>query len=385
VQGARQWWKKFIEILKKIGFTGGYADPCLMVRHSANGLIFVSVYVDDNLCIGHRAALKEFVVLLKENGLVIKVSEGLSDYLSCSIAVSKDGKKAWIGQPHLVKKLEKKFGEMVANMQSYRTPGTPGQHIAKLKEEEMDKAISSEQQALYRSGVGMLLYLLKHSRPCLANPVRELAKALDGANMAAYKELMRVIKFVLDTKSYGLKVKPKIESKDQPWSLTVFTDSDYAGNSDTRISVTGFCIFLLGVPVSWKSHAQKSVMLSSSKAEFVTLLEATKEVKFIIQVLQLMGVEVELPVIVHVDNVGTMFITENVTMSQCTKHINIRYHYVCEFVVDGFVKIVFVRMRENTADVFMKNVSGKISTIDTQVSWNGTNWKSMRLSNVWNS
>ena len=70
----------------------------------------------------------------------------------------------------------------VANMQSYRTPGTPGQHIAKLKEEHMDKAINSEQQALYCSGVGMLLYLLKHSRPCLANPVRELAKALDGAN-----------------------------------------------------------------------------------------------------------------------------------------------------------------------------------------------------------
>jgi len=257
-----------------------------------------------------------------------------------------------------VKKLEKKFGQMVANMQSYRTPGTPSQHIAKLKEEEMDKAISSEQQALYRSGVGMLLYLLKHSRPCLANPVRELAKALDGANMAAYKELMRVIKFVLDTKSYGLKVEPKIESKDQPWSLTVFTDSDYAGDSDTRISVTGFCIFLLGVPVSWKSCAQKSVTLSSSKAEFVALLEATKEVKFVIQVLQSMGVEVELPMIVRVDNVGAMFIAENVTTSQCTKHINICYHYVHEFVMDGFVKIVFVRTRENTANVFTKNVSG---------------------------
>jgi len=153
---------------------------------------------------------------------------------------------------------------------------TPGQHIAKLKEEHMDKAISSEQQALYHSGVGMFLYLLKHSRPCLANPV--LAKALDGANMSTYKELMRVIKFVLDTKSYSLKVKPKIEGKDQPWSLTIFTDSNYAGDSDTHISVTGFCIFLLGIPVSWKSHVQKSVTLSSNKAEFVALSEAAKEV-----------------------------------------------------------------------------------------------------------
>ena len=53
-----------------------------------------------------------------------------------------------------------------------------------------------------------------------------------------------------------------------------------------------------------------------------------------------------------------MFIAKNVTTSQCTKHIDIHYHYVCEFVVDGFVKIVFVHMRENTTDVFTKNVSG---------------------------
>ena len=149
VQAARQWWKCFVEILKKIGFTGGYADPCLMVHRSEKGFVFVSVYVDDNLCVGHKAALKEFVKLLIENGLNIKVTEGLSDYLSCNIVVSKDRKKAWIGQPHLVKKLEKKFGEMVASMQTYQTPGTPGQHIMKVKEEHKDKAISAEQQLLY--------------------------------------------------------------------------------------------------------------------------------------------------------------------------------------------------------------------------------------------
>ena len=71
-----------------------------------------------------------------------------------------------------------------------------------------------------------------------------------------------------------------------------------------------------------------------------------------------MGVEVKLPVIVRVDNVGAMFIAENVTTSQRTKHIDICYHYVREFVVDGFVKIVFVRTRENTTDVFTKNIFG---------------------------
>jgi len=34
VQGAHQWWKKFIAILKNIEFKGGFADPCLMIKHS---------------------------------------------------------------------------------------------------------------------------------------------------------------------------------------------------------------------------------------------------------------------------------------------------------------------------------------------------------------
>jgi len=88
----------------------------------------------------------EFVVELREHGLIIIVAEGLTDYLSCKIVVSKDGKKAWIGQPHLIKKLEKKFGSLVENLQSYRTPGTPVNHVIRVQDGSV--AISAENQAL---------------------------------------------------------------------------------------------------------------------------------------------------------------------------------------------------------------------------------------------
>ena len=45
----------------------------------------------------------------------------------------------------------------------------------------------------------MLLYLIKHSRPDLANTIRELTKVLDGATQAHYKAMLRVIKYVFDT------------------------------------------------------------------------------------------------------------------------------------------------------------------------------------------
>jgi hypothetical protein len=60
--------------------------------------------------------------------------------------------------------------------------------------------IDSNQESKYFSRVGMLLYLIKYSRPDLENVVRESSKCIDGANLAAYKEMLRVVKFILDTK-----------------------------------------------------------------------------------------------------------------------------------------------------------------------------------------
>ena len=311
-----------------------------MIKRANLGTVFASIYVDDNFCVGHTPALKSFVEDLKQQGLTVKVSDKLTDYLSCSIKISKDKKRAWIGQPHLIAKLREKFGHLVKDMQSYRTPGTPGQRIVKVQEDW--KKISKDEQKLYRSAVGTLLYLLKYSRPCLANPLRELSKALDGASQATFKELKRVIKFVLDTADYGLKIEPISKPTGEAWTMTVFSDSDYAGDAETRISVTGFCVFLMGVPISWKSRAQRSVTLSSSEAEFVALSEAAKEIKFIVQVMLSIGIEVELPVIVRVDNVGAIFMAENVSTSPRTKHVDVRYHFVREFVEDGFIKIIFV-------------------------------------------
>jgi hypothetical protein len=62
------------------------------------------------------------------------------------------------------------------------------------------------------------------------------------------------------------------------WDLVSYCDSDWAGEAETRISVTGFIIYLLGVPICWRSKGQKGVTLSSSEAEYVAISEAVKEI-----------------------------------------------------------------------------------------------------------
>jgi hypothetical protein len=56
--------------------------------------------------------------------------------------------------------------------------------------------------------------------------------------------MIRVIRFVLDTREIRLKLEPILDNEN--WDLVVYSDSDCAGDVENRISVTGFIIYLLG-------------------------------------------------------------------------------------------------------------------------------------------
>ena len=251
--------------MREIGFKGGYADPCLLTRKTDKGICYIALYVDDCYCAGTTDAIEEVIKELQspKHGYTLKLEYDMTDYLSCHIAFSKKRDKAWLGQPHLIAKLEKTFKDLVKDLTTYKTPGTPHQGILRIKNEPntpkiKESMIGKDNHKLYRSGVGMLLYLVKHSRPDIGNAVRELSKVLDNPTPAAFKEMKRVIKYVLDTKEYGLKLFPNQTKGLKEFEMVLYTDSDWAGDKDTRISVSGYCIFLQGVPISWKSKAQRS-------------------------------------------------------------------------------------------------------------------------------
>ena len=174
-----------------------------------------------------------------------------------------------------------------------------------------------------------------------------------------YKLLLRVIKYTIDTRNKCLRFTPDFDGEGD-WQLKVFCDSDYAGDKDTRISVSGFIIYIGEVAVSWKSKGQKSVTLSSTEAEYVAISEVVREIIFIKQILEFVGVSIEYPILVNVDNLGAIYLATNNQSSQRTKHVDIRYHFVREFIEDGIVKVQFVRSEDNNSDICTKNVNGEL-------------------------
>jgi hypothetical protein len=77
--------------------------------------------------------------------------------------------------------LKEEFGALVESLKDSQTPA-PTRSMVKHPDKE-DTLVPAEEQSKFRSGVGMLLYLVKHSRFDIDNSVRELSKVADGATI----------------------------------------------------------------------------------------------------------------------------------------------------------------------------------------------------------
>jgi Reverse transcriptase (RNA-dependent DNA polymerase) len=252
VQAAQQFFGKFKSILISVGFIQCKAEPCLFFKTVNGVMIMMAVHVDDCYVIGKIDTINQTVKDIESKGLKLKVEYNTKDYLSCEILFDKVRMVAWLEQPHQMKKIKTNYEELVKDCQ-YKTLGTPNFGIVHPMKD--DPKVSPEDQSIYRSVVGSLWYLTKHSRPDIANTVRELSKCMDGATPSAFKEMQRLAKFVTDADDYGLKVLPTI-SRAKKWKMTVYADFDWAGDKDNWHSVSGYTIFLSDTVILWKSKLQ---------------------------------------------------------------------------------------------------------------------------------
>ena len=191
-------------------------------------------------------------------------------------------------------------------MNSIKTPSTPNPVMAKVKLIKDDQEfLTSYLQKKYMKGFGTLLYRVKYSRPEIANITRELSKTMIQASTCDYNLLLIVLKYITRTSSLGLEF--NISGDSLTWDFVSYVDSDWGGNTDNRKSVSGWCIFVNNCLLGWGSRDQKNVTLYSTEAVYVGISEISKEILFIKQVLEFVGVKIHLPITVYVDNMGAIF------------------------------------------------------------------------------
>jgi hypothetical protein len=231
----------------------------------------------------------------------------MENFDGCKITDTVDKDGVCIHQPKLLKNLKENFASIIGDTtRIFKTPSAPKTLIMHPK--EGDPLISPERQNLFRMRVGMLLYLVKHSRPDISNSVRELSKH--------FKSLLRTVKYFIDTEHLGLLLQPKLNQ--DGFYLEQISDSEYAGDPDTRISVYGYVLYFCDASIAWKSKAGKSVTLSSTEAEYYATSEVAKEVHFAKNLLEEIGIQIQFPINILCDNVGAIYLANNHCNSQRT-------------------------------------------------------------------
>ena len=145
-QAARQFWRKFVDTIKKepFGFTVSPADPCMLFKENNLGVCIIIIYVDDMLIIGKREQIQEFATMIQKE-FSVKILHNLVDYLSCELQMNKDKTKGWLGQPSIIKSLEQKFGKRAMKERLSITPGTP-RFTARRFENEEDKVNTKDHE-----------------------------------------------------------------------------------------------------------------------------------------------------------------------------------------------------------------------------------------------
>ena len=142
--------------------------------------------------------------------------------------------------------------------------------------------------------------------------------------------------------------------KNDSRNVEVFSDADWTGDISDRRSTSGYCSYVWGNLVTWRSKKQPVVSRSSAEAEYRALALGICEGMWIQRVLSKLGVSIEKPITMLCDNQAAISIAKNPVHHDRTKRIEIDWHFILEKVEKAIVQLVYIPTRSQTADILTK-------------------------------
>src|SRR5216684_7355651 len=187
-------------------------------------------------------------------------------------------------------------------------------------------------------------------QPDIAFAVTKLSQFASNPTEKHLGKALYICHYLLGTPNYAL-----VYNGPGNGRLLAYADSDWASDPITRKSTSGYIVKLAGAVCSWNTHAQKTIALSSTEAEYMSLSDTSRQLVWVRNLFSELGIELA-PVLLYGDNQGVIFITSNPVQEKRSKHIDLCYHYIRDVVQLDKVELFFVEETQNPADMFIKNL-----------------------------
>ena len=384
-QGGALWAGLRTRVLKKLKFEQSLAEPSLYTKITPLERVLVTCIVDDFVITGDDPACQRFK---REIAKEWEMTDEGKLFWCLNLRVTRDIQRGLlkIDQAQYVDEILKRF-----NMQNCNPRQTPMREKPVLSQDmcpDSDPTNKDKTVFPYASAIGSLLYL-RLTRPDILVAISILARFMKNPQRKHWDAVKDVFKYLKGSRNRGLMYRSTVPTLKKPWRITMWVDSDYGTNPDSRRSRAGFLGYLNVNLITFNSALQRgnkrpfpcdglrsnfhgvkfpktpmddeplpSMSTGTCDAEYMALSLAVKELIWIYMLLKTMRIPVEKPCVVYEDNRATIKIAENATAMRRTKHIDIRHHFLREHVENGIIKIIPVSTTEQRADAMTK-VLGK--------------------------
>lgn len=354
-QASRIWNKLLDAELGRLGYTRIHADHCIYVFHNDNDVCFLAVYVDDMALLSSSLELMAKHKKLLGSRFKIKDLGDIKQLLGISISYDRNARTIFLSQTRYIEESLERYG--FSNSRTTRTPLSSGIKLSKADCPSTDAEEALMKDFPYQSLIGTLMYAMLGTRPDIAYAVGALSKYSSTPGRAHWNQAVHVLCYLAGTKEYGLTYDGN-SPIDLSSLILGYTDSDWAGDVDTRRSTGGYVFLMCGAAISWSSKLQTAPALSSTEAEYMACTRAAQEAIWLRQLLEQLGFKQTSPTKLWGDNQGAIALAKNPQEHPRTKHIALRYHFIRFAVSDGHIILDYIPTTQMTADGLTKGLTG---------------------------
>jgi len=355
VEGAKAWYDDISGYLLDLGFQKNSYDQCVFNAVFDDVQISVGVYVDDLFI----TCVDEEIIQHLKDMLVDKYKELNFDdklklnYLGMIIDNTND-EHIDISMPSYVQSIIDEIGTKQGE-----TSDTPAA-MNLFSINESDKPLEEKAKEDFHTTVAKILYLSKHARPDILLAATFLCTRVQCPGAEDLKKLRRVGRYLNKTKELTLRIKRDsniIGPDGNVVNINVFVDASFAVH-DTMRSHTGAIISVGDTPVFYKSTKQKLNASSSTQAEIIAISDILPQTIATAGFIHEQMNKVVFTT-VHEDNMSTIAMLKNGRpKAENTRHINIRYFHICDYVEKGEIEVVYVNTDNQHGDFYTKPLQG---------------------------
>ena len=270
-QSPRAWFDRFSSVVQKFGLHQSRCDHSVFYQRTDDGVILLVVYVDDIVITGDNTSGISLLKNFLNSHFQTKDLGPLKYFLGIEVMRSKKG--ILLTQRKYVLDLLEETGTlgsapssvpMIPNPFLDLDDTVPFETLPEDMRNKLDpkKIKPFEIPERYRRLVGKLNYLTV-TRPDITFVVSVLSQFMIAPTVAQWEALEHVLHYLKGAPGRGI-----LYTNHGHTEIECFCDADYGGSKATRRSTTGYCVFVGGNLVSWKTKKQDVMSRWSAGAEY---------------------------------------------------------------------------------------------------------------------